>query len=543
MSRRTLLIALLLLAVGPYFVGLEDSSIWDANEAFYTETPREMIESGDYISPSFNYQPRFNKPVLSYWIVAGFYRAFGVSLWSERLAIALGAVLLMLAAFLAARSLWSTDAGLFAAIAVASSPRVLMFARRIFIDVYITMFMGLTLAFFLLAEREPERRKLYLTLMYICAGLGMLTKGPIAIVLPGLVFLLYLLLQWRIRDIGQMMIPTGALIVLLIVAPWYLAVFFRHGAEHIVGFFWGENIGRYTDPLAPSRGWAFYPPVILADMFPWSLFLPLALWLFVRGPRTDRRRHESLLWLWILVIVLFFSASKTKQDLYIFPIVTAVAALAGITLARGSDEVGQGGVGVLFASTATGVALIAGAAFIMYVYNGGVGGYAMSGVYSVAGIGAGGGLAVVAASLGGRRFAAPALLALTMVALNWIFVLRALPSFEKYKPVPALTNSIKGRAGKDAVVLHYKVAIPSMAFYLRGPYEGFFESGPFLERLASAGEAYAVLDGRDYEELKPLLPVETCVIDRRPYFDVKLRTVLSQEPLPELVLITNRCRR
>ena len=175
--KRLSLIALLVLAVLPYFVGLDDSSIWDANEAFYTETPREMMESRDYVSPTFNYQPRLNKPVLSYWIVAGFYRLFGVSVWSERLAIAVGAVLLVAAAFFAARSLWSTDAGLLAAIALASSPRVLMFARRIFIDVYITMFMGLTLLFFLLAERNPPRRRFFLVLMYIAAGLGDADEG------------------------------------------------------------------------------------------------------------------------------------------------------------------------------------------------------------------------------------------------------------------------------------------------------------------------------------------------------------------------------
>ena len=76
----------------PYFVDLGGSSIWDANEAFYVETPREMMERGDYISPTFNYQPRFNKPVLSYWIVAGFYKVFGVSVGVQRLPIALGAV-------------------------------------------------------------------------------------------------------------------------------------------------------------------------------------------------------------------------------------------------------------------------------------------------------------------------------------------------------------------------------------------------------------------------------------------------------------------
>ena len=85
-----------------YFVDLGGSAIWDANEAFYVETPREMIERGDYISPTFNYEPRFNKPVLSYWIVAGFYKVFGVSVAVQRLPIALGALVLILTAFVLA---------------------------------------------------------------------------------------------------------------------------------------------------------------------------------------------------------------------------------------------------------------------------------------------------------------------------------------------------------------------------------------------------------------------------------------------------------
>ena len=82
----------------PYFVGLGDSAIWDANEAFYVETPREMIERGDYVSPTFNYEPRLNKPVLSYWIVAGFYRLFGVSVGVQRCRSPLGAIVLIVAA-------------------------------------------------------------------------------------------------------------------------------------------------------------------------------------------------------------------------------------------------------------------------------------------------------------------------------------------------------------------------------------------------------------------------------------------------------------
>jgi 4-amino-4-deoxy-L-arabinose transferase-like glycosyltransferase len=540
--KRTILIALLVLATLPYFVGLGDSSIWDANEAFYTETPREMIESGDYVSPTFNYQPRLNKPVLSYWIVAGFYRYFGVSVASERLAIAVGAVLLFASAFFAARALWSTDAGLLAAIALASSPRMLMFARRIFIDVYITMFMGLTLLFFLLAERYPQRRRLCLVLMYICAGLGMLTKGPIAVVLPGLVFFLYLIIQGRWRDLGRVMIPAGALIVLAIVAPWYFAIHQRHGLDPIAAFFWGENVSRYTDPVAPARGWFFYLPVVLADMFPWSLFLPLAAWLFVRSPRTERRSHESLLWLWIIVTVLFFSASKTKQDLYIFPIVMPVAALVGITIARAIDPVRTESGGLLGTTAAAALAIVASGAAALYLFAGQGSIYGLAGVHSIAAIAVGGAVVALIAAASGRRFAAVTLIGLTMVGLNWMFVLHTLPSFERFKPVPALTNTITQRAGPGAVVLHYKVALPSMAFYLRGPYEGFLDADAFLRRLSSAPEAYAVLAADDYAALKPAIAVETCEIERRPFFDVKLRSVLAREPPPELVLITNRCR-
>src|SRR5918998_2884829 len=99
---------LLAVALLPYFVDLGGSSIWDANEAFYVETPREMVERGDYVSPTFNYEPRFNKPVLSYWIVAAFYNAFGVSVAVQRIPIALGAMVLIAAAFFLAAAATST---------------------------------------------------------------------------------------------------------------------------------------------------------------------------------------------------------------------------------------------------------------------------------------------------------------------------------------------------------------------------------------------------------------------------------------------------
>jgi len=201
-TRRWVLAALLAAAVVPYFIGLGDSAIWDANEAFYVETPREMIERGDYIFPTFNYQPRLNKPVLSYWIVAGFYKVFGVSVAVQRVPIALGAIVMIVTAgFLGwlaapgafARASLRIDAFLWSMLGLAIAPRLVMLARRVFIDVYISMFMALTLLCFAAAERYPTRRRLLLALMYVSVGLGMLTKGPVAAVVPGLVFAAYLL--------------------------------------------------------------------------------------------------------------------------------------------------------------------------------------------------------------------------------------------------------------------------------------------------------------------------------------------------------------
>src|SRR3954452_3761903 len=111
LSRKTL-VGLLLAAIAVYFVALGNSAIWDANEAFYVETPREMIEAQAFVNPTFNYEPRLNKPVLSYWIVAGLYKAFGVSVAVQRFGIALGALIIIACAFVLGRTTQDSRSGI-----------------------------------------------------------------------------------------------------------------------------------------------------------------------------------------------------------------------------------------------------------------------------------------------------------------------------------------------------------------------------------------------------------------------------------------------
>ena len=473
--RRWTLVALLAVAVLPYFIGLGDSAIWDANEAFYVETPREMIERGDYIFPTFNYEPRLNKPVLSYWIVGAFYKVFGVSVAVQRLAIALGALGLIATAGLLAWLAWPSlprgdglrlQAALWAALGLTVAPRLLMLARRIFIDVYISLFMGLTLLCFAAAERYPARRRLFLALMYVAVGLGMLTKGPVAAVVPGLVFAAYLLLHRELKRVWSMMLPAGVLIVLAIVVPWYGALYARDGWRDIVSFFVGENLDRFTSGagVQVQRPFYFLFPVVFSDSFPWALFLvPAAIlaWRDRQSP-TDvdtSRRVRSLLWLWVVVIVGFFSLSAGKQDLYIFPIVPAVAALAGWAITRASGPSDRATVSWTAVVLGTALVMVGGA--LIYLFQTVGASYALEGVGVIGAIGIS--MGVLAIFFGWRQRAGAAAFSLAsgFVALAFVFVLRTLPSFEAYKPVPGFADTIAQRAAPGDIVATYEQAMMS----------------------------------------------------------------------------------
>jgi 4-amino-4-deoxy-L-arabinose transferase-like glycosyltransferase len=550
---KLLLAVLLAAAVAPFFVNLGDSSIWDANEAYYVETPREMIESGDYINPSFNYEPRFNKPVLSYWIVAGMYRVFGVSVTVERLAIAAFALITIVAAWFLGRAVSVHPlAAPLAALGLAAGPRFFMFSRRIFVDMAVTTMMTLTLLFFALAERYPSRRRLFLTLMYVSVGLGVLTKGPVAAVIPFLVFVAYLAVHRELGRLREMMIPTGTVIALLIVAPWYVALYQRHGWMHISEFFIGENVGRFTETIGTQeRGPFFYLPELVHDMLPWSLCLPAILfaWKKDRHSRQDpSRRLRTLLLLWIGVTVALFSMSQTKQDLYIFPVVAAVAALGGDWVARflGPGKAGHYDRWFTGTLSVVGVVMVLLGGGLLYLFGGDTPVYLIRGAQASAWVAIAGGVLVAALPWGRRYGAAIATGLVTLIAFNWILVLLVLPSFEQFKPVVPLSRAIEQRAGPSDVIAHSEVALPSMVYYLRRHIEGIYPA-QMAERLRSGTRLFVVLPADRYDANKADYGVETCVVARQKTADIKLKSLLDRKAPaersapPEVIVITNRC--
>lgn len=531
---RVLLVASILLL----FIDLGASTIWDANEAFYVETPKQMVLTGDYVNPSFNGQPRFNKPVLSYWVVAGFYNVFGVGVETERYAIACGALLLIAATFVIGRTLGGTTAGLVAALVIASAPRVMLWSRRIFIDVYFAAFLALALMCYVLAEAYPARRRLALAGMYAAIGLATLTKGPVAIVLPAIVLFVHLAMTRTLRDLRLMEIPAGLAIILLIVAPWYIADYQQHGLEHIKAFFVGENIGRYTETYGvQSRSAFFYIPVLLSDLTPWSLFLPAAIWLAWRERRPDLR----MMIVWIAVFAGVFSLSKTKQDLYIFPAAPAIAALIGVMAARAAESpVGswRDAVGKLARGGAllTSVVLIVAGLGVMQLTwithtVPGLERAAVTGFLLFLG-----GLIAGILTIRARLSTVFVALGVTAVAVNWTLVMLVMRPFEAYKPVAPMSNWLREHAG-SSVVAHYKTPLASMTYYLERPVTNVFDAEAMTRLIDQEQALYVMARPHDIEEIAARNLVPLCVIEKRklPVFDAKLSEITSGR-LPEIWL-------
>lgn len=537
------ILTLLLLAALPvFFIFLNANSIWDANEAFYVETPRQMILSGDYVTPVFNDTPRLNKPVLSYWIVAGLYHVFGVSVGVERLGIAMGALGIVLAGFLLGRALRSHLTGLLAALIMATAPRMVMFSRRIFIDIYITLFMALALACFVLAERDPAHRRRWLLAMYVAIGLGVLTKGPVALVIPVIVAAVWFTIERRWSDIRRLSLGAGLLIVAAIVLPWYAALVLRHGWEPVSTFLLGENLERYTTSMAPGdRSFGYYLPVLFGDLFPWAplLVVPIAsAWRRVQpGEDATHGSIRRLLWLWIIVFTVVFSFSETKQDLYIFPTGPAAAALIADALVASHFARAGRGVRVMLAIVL--LLCLACAPLIVWLFGSGY--YELPGARLVAALIGAGALVSLVALLARQGHIAIAGLAATFVAFNYVFVVRVLPGMERIKPVVPLAEVLAARARPSAEIGSYNLMLPSLVYYSGRPVRVLNSQAEALDFYRDPRGAWAIMGEDDFDQLRAQL-TGICVAARRPLFDAKLRDVLDERPPADVLLVTNQCQ-
>lgn len=314
-----------------FFVGLGAPAITDSDEAFYAEAAREMVESGDWLTPAFNYEARFQKPILYYWLTAATFAVTGPGPAAARLWSALAGVGLVLVTAGLARRWYDDDTALLAGAVVATSFGYVALARMALPDLPLALFITATIAATLVAvgDRVPRPRQ-WLLGAALAAALGFLTKGPLAIVIPALVVVPIVAIERRASRLRPADLLAAALLFLVVASPWYGAMWWRHGTEYLAGFFLGDNLERFaTDRFNEPRPWWYYGPVVIGGLVPWAPFLLLGLGVTGRMAtgRGGAGSLETRLALWVLVPLVLLSISVGKQPRYVLPLLPPLALL------------------------------------------------------------------------------------------------------------------------------------------------------------------------------------------------------------------------
>ncbi len=323
-----------------WFANIEHRDLFKTDEGRYAEIPREMLATGDWVTPRLNGFVYFEKPPLQYWMTALSYRAFGQHNWTARLWTAICGFLSVVLVWYAGTRLFGREAGAYSAMVLAGSWYFIALGNFNSLDMGLAFFMNLSLCGFLLAQRdglESRHRRFWMSLSWIAVALAVLSKGLIGLVLPGAVLVVYSLLRrewglWR-----RLYLVSGIFLFLLVAAPWFVLVSLRN-PDFPRFFFLQEHFHRYlTEMHDRYEPWWYFVPLLLFGVLPWIAPAVRELLSGARRLWVTRGQFDpvSFLWLWVAFIFLFFSASSSKLVSYLLPVFPAFSLLIGIRLAGG----------------------------------------------------------------------------------------------------------------------------------------------------------------------------------------------------------------
>jgi dolichyl-phosphate-mannose-protein mannosyltransferase len=306
---------------------------YHTDETFYVISAKNMVRSGDYLTPVFHEKKRFAKPILFYWQVALAYKVFGVSLVSARLWSVVLGTLSAVVVFLLGRRLLSTQAAMLAGLILPSLYLHFQISRWATTDMTLSFFILCAFYFFIKAFQEEVNRGQNYFLFYLSMALGFLAKGPPAILIPTLTIVAFLIIRGDWKRFGEMRLLAGLVILLLVDVPWFAAMFLLHGdafVNHLLG-------AELRDRILHETPFSFYYlGVIVRYYLPWSLFLIFSFATLTDNFKTrmlkffDKENFGLLFcFLWILIPLLLFTALRIEHSRYLLPASPAVALILG----------------------------------------------------------------------------------------------------------------------------------------------------------------------------------------------------------------------
>ena len=487
------LLPALLLGAFLFFFKLGSVPLFDWDEAVYAEVTREMLESGDWLTPRYNGNPFFDKPVLLYWLMALAFKLWGPTEFAARFWSAASGMGLLAVTYLFGTAVASARVGLLAILILASGMELVVLSHAALTDMLLTFFITATLYSFYQGLQESGRAgRWWMPAGYVLMGLAVLTKGPVGMVIPIGTVMIYLLATGRFREGLSRARPfLGLGLFLLVTLPWYGAIVKTHGWFFVEDFFLEHNIRRFTGVMGGHAGTPFYYLGILAaGFFPWSAFLPSLLWDLVPRSVAQLRTSEPgrrlvvYLLIWVGFVFLFFSLATTKLPNYIAPLFPAVSLLVALWWDRGLSESPEGNRGsglsavlLLVLAAALSAVLAATPFFIDWARSR----YAAVAPYLLGPVDLGtapvllslplmtGALIFFFAVRRRRLLAGVMILVLMMGAFSFILLTRVVPAVSGYVQVPLKNLAVAAaeQLNPEGRLVVYGIKKPSILFYAR----------------------------------------------------------------------------
>jgi len=351
---------LLFLFLLVWFYALDARTLVPSDEGRYAEMAREMAATGDWITPRLNGLKYFEKPPLQTWMNALTFELFGLGEWQARLWSGLCGLLGIGLVAYTGRRVFNAWVGTTAALVLASSFWWAGLSHVNVLDMGLSGMMTISLCGVLLAQHSGasnNERRNWMLACWAGMALAFLSKGPIGIVLPGAVLVLYTLItrEWAIWR--RLHLVSGLALFTLIAAPWFVLVALKN-PEHPHFFFIHENFERFTSKIHHRTGPIYYfIPILMVGIVPWLGVLAQSLWAGRRDVGTGFRPKIMLL-TWAIFIFVFFSISSSKLPHYILPIFPALALLIAIFLENAKARSWAIAAGLMAAIAVVGLAFV-----------------------------------------------------------------------------------------------------------------------------------------------------------------------------------------
>lgn len=505
------------------FAGNGQTRLWDRDEPRYAQAAREMIQTGNFIAPTFNSEPRYQKPILIYWLMAASYGVFGDNEFGARFCSSFAGIVTCLLTYRLGRNMFARSVGLAAALMLAVSPLVLVEHKLATTDaVLVALLMGIMTCIWELYSGGSSRRKALL--MWLLLGLAVLEKGPIG---PGLLIaamLAWLALSGQWRFLGKLNWLSGSLVVAAVVLPWCIAVYVVTDGAFYRKAIGDEAMGHALSTMESHRGFpGYYLAVTLAGLFPWSM----GLWLALTGARQWWRGGgpETFLLGWMLGPLIVLELMFTKLPHYfLFALPACVLFLARgfVAFHATRNYLWQ----TRLCPVALGIVTLVAICLAVLLLAGPI-------------------------SLKARVLEAPAISAAAVLALGtllalvffrrtrdvagWVSLVTAwgvfevvaagwlVPSAEQYRYTTTAAHELLAQKDEQTPLVLHQFREPTLVFYLEKPVPVCFTPDSLCAFVKAKGAAVTVLQEPELDELRHRrdITVEVCKSLPDPLFDAR----------------------